>query len=92
MATTEEVQAEVGLRIAELRRERGTTQAEFAATVGMSERNYRNIEAGRMNVTLDTLVRIAGSLGVPIAALFELATERVRSPAVRVPQPKKSRR
>lgn len=71
MATrTEAAQRSVGLRIQELRQGRGETQESFAARLGMLAPNYARIEQGRMNVTIDTLVRVAHGLQVDMAELF----------------------
>jgi len=50
-------------RIAEVRRERGVTQEELAARLGMAVRGLQRIEAGQ-NITLHTLARIASALDV----------------------------
>lgn len=75
---TETAQRSVGLRIQELRRARGETQESFAAKLGMLSPNYARIEQGRMNVTIDTLVRIAAGLKVELAELF--APTKARRP------------
>lgn len=47
-----------------LRRERGIAQAAFAARAGLDRGYYGAIERGELNVTLDTLVKVAAGLGV----------------------------
>lgn len=62
----------LGRRIAELRRARGLTQEKAAERLGMLAPNYARIEQGRLNVTIDTLMRVVRMLGddVTIADLF----------------------
>jgi DNA-binding XRE family transcriptional regulator len=67
----EEVIKCIGLRIAELRAEAGLTQAQVAEKLSMILGNYQRIEYGLQNLTIQTIVRIAGVLGVPSIALWE---------------------
>jgi len=53
----------VGRRVAELRAERGLTQQEAADALEMALKSYQRIEAGAQNLTLRTLVRVAGAFG-----------------------------
>ena len=48
------------------------TQAELAEMVGVHEKYIGVIEAGKQNVTLKTLNKIANSLDIEITKLFEL--------------------
>lgn len=48
------------------------TQAELAELVGVHEKYIGVIEAGKQNITLKTLNKIANSLGINIIKLFEL--------------------
>ena len=68
--STESVQKDLGLRVRELRHLAGLTQEEGAVQLGMLTPNYARIEQGRMNVTIDTVVRLANMLGVSVADLF----------------------
>ncbi|WP_055550626.1 helix-turn-helix domain-containing protein [Streptomyces sp. NBRC 110028] len=54
---------EIGARIAEARRERGATQAQLAATIGMDRTALAKIESGSRRVTAVELVMIARELG-----------------------------
>lgn len=69
----------VGLRIAELREQRGLTQADLAGEIGVEPRNAQRYEAG-VNLTLATLVRIANALGVAPEMFFRRARRPKRSP------------
>jgi len=68
----------MGHRIQELRREQGHTQETSAAKLGMLPSNYARLEQGRLNTTVNTLVRIAGALDVDVGQLFA-APKRRRS-------------
>ena len=56
----------VGRRVAELRTERGLTQEELAARLGMSDRYLRRLEAGEINMSIWALARLANALGATI--------------------------
>jgi transcriptional regulator with XRE-family HTH domain len=81
-AETAAILKELGKRISELRRAKGFTQETAAERLKMLAPNYARIEQGRLNVTVDTLVRIVKMLGddVKIADLFAppTMTERRR--------------
>jgi len=65
--------AAVGQAIRGLREERGHSQEAFAAIAGLDRSYYGAIERGEFNVTIDTLVKIASSLGVPASELLQRA-------------------
>jgi transcriptional regulator with XRE-family HTH domain len=47
------------------------TQEQAAETSGIAVRHYQKIEAGDVNVTVGTLVRVAKAFRVPVKALFD---------------------
>ncbi len=61
---------DVGRRIAELRVARGWTQDVFAERAEVSPGYIRHVEAGRENLTLTSLVKLATLLGVTVPDLF----------------------
>ncbi|MFP2924144.1 helix-turn-helix domain-containing protein [Pyxidicoccus sp. 3LG] len=63
----------VGRRVAELRAELGQTQEEFSAQVGIGLKYLQRIEAGRENLTIESLVKLANHLNARVTALFEPA-------------------
>ncbi|HYO67417.1 MAG TPA: helix-turn-helix transcriptional regulator [Archangium sp.] len=75
--TPKAVARNVGRRVAELRGERGLTQEEFSAEVGVSLRYLQQVEAGRENLTIESLVKLANHLNTRVTALFEPAQTRV---------------
>ena len=54
----------IGPRIAALRRERGMSQAELAASIGLSPSALGMYEQGRREPSADTMVALARALGV----------------------------
>ena len=59
------------LRLKELLAKKGITMKEFSATSGISQSNLSNYINGNISPTLDTLNKIADSLGVELAELFK---------------------
>ncbi len=60
----------LGQRIRKLRQARGWTLEQAAEAMSMDATQLAKIEAGALNVTLVTLVRIADGLGLKVGALF----------------------
>lgn len=78
----------LGRRIAELRATAGLTQEQFAARLDISLQYIQRIEAGRENLTVRSLLRVSGALGVQLVALFvppQSAEVRVGRPPSRKP-------
>lgn len=67
---TTQVKHTVGATIRALRLAAGRSAAEVAAAAGMAAPNYARLEASRHRPRVDTLVRIAEALRVPLARLF----------------------
>src|SRR5918995_2450444 len=61
----------LGQRIRALRLERELQQRQLAEKAGMTPSMVSQIESGRLMPSLHTLGKIAGALGVTIAALFD---------------------
>ncbi len=64
---------EVGRNLRDARKKAGLRQKEVVAVSGVAYRHYQNIEAGRVNVTLETLCRLAEAFGTSVS---ELTRER----------------
>lgn len=60
---------EFGMRITKLRKELGKTQQEMADLLHTSLDNYRGIEKGRRNPSLDLLVAMSAAFGVSLDRL-----------------------
>lgn len=69
--TAARIKARVGARVAELRRAKGWTQERLAEKVEASVQWVSRIEGGRENVTIDTLVLFANTLGATVVDLVE---------------------
>ncbi len=61
--------AQIGHLIAQIRQERGLTQAEFARRLATSQSAVNRIERGRQNLTLDTLGHISQVLNKQIISV-----------------------
>jgi transcriptional regulator with XRE-family HTH domain len=70
----------MGHRIRELREMRSLTQSEIAARVEMTVSNYKRIEYGKQNATVDTLARLAEALHTPLWRLFTKPRSARRPP------------
>ncbi len=60
----------LGARVRELREKRGWTLERAAEAMDLDLKHLQKVEAGKLNVTLVTLVRIAEGFSVPLATLF----------------------
>ncbi|MFE8961711.1 helix-turn-helix domain-containing protein [Streptomyces iakyrus] len=60
----------IGDRIRHVRIHRNLTQERVFLAVPMTRSFYQEVEAGRANPSLETLLRIARAIGVPIADLL----------------------
>ncbi|GAA4670756.1 XRE family transcriptional regulator [Amycolatopsis dongchuanensis] len=63
---TDEVLASVGPRLRALRRQRGITLAELARITGVSESTLSRLESGQRRATLELLLPLAHTYGVPL--------------------------
>lgn len=66
-----ELQGTVGRNIRRLRRERGLSQEDLAAEIGVHRTYMGGVERGERNLTLRSLERLAGRLGVSPISLLE---------------------
>lgn len=66
MITTNE---KIGTLIAQVRQERGLTQAEFAKKLGTSQSAVNRIEKGKQNLSLETLARVSDALNKQIISI-----------------------
>lgn len=69
----------IGNRIRTLRKERGLRQEDMEK-FGLNHKYYQRIEAGKVNVTLNTLEKIANAFEIDPSELFEFPL--ARSPEV----------
>lgn len=60
----------IGFNIRTLRDQRGHSQAKFAEMVGVNRSYLNQIEQGKMNASVNILVKISDGLDVPLPDLF----------------------
>ena len=75
------VMKDIGRRVAELRHDRTWTQAHFAELLEVTTNYIARIEAGRENLSIQSLVSLANALGVRSSALWDkpnVATKTTR--------------
>lgn len=58
------------IRIKTLRIERGYSQEKFALKIGMDRTYYASVEAGKRNIALKNIKKIADGLEVTLEELF----------------------
>ncbi|MCR5782887.1 MAG: helix-turn-helix transcriptional regulator [Clostridia bacterium] len=63
---------DLGKRIKELRKEKtGLSQEKFALKIEMDRTYFASVEAGRRNISIVNIKKIADGLGVSLSELFE---------------------
>ena len=60
----------LGRRIRELRQQTGLSQEKFALKIGMDRTYFASVEAGKRNIAIVNIKKIAGRLGVTLSELF----------------------
>ncbi len=65
------IQAALGRRIQELRRGLGLSQEKFALSIEMDRSYYASVEAGKRNISICNIKKIADGLGVSLSELFQ---------------------
>lgn len=61
----------VGNRIKELRQQTGLSQEKFALKIGMDRTYFASVEAGKRNIAIVNLKKIADGLEVSLSELFK---------------------
>jgi transcriptional regulator with XRE-family HTH domain len=62
----------IGTRLKEVRKAKGLSQRELGE-LGINHKYYQRIEAGKVNLTLGSLQKLASALGVRVLELFQLS-------------------
>ena len=65
------IQKMFGERIQTLRKAKGLSQEKFALLIDMDRTYYASVEAGKRNISLQNIKKIADGLGISISGLFE---------------------
>lgn len=61
----------LGERIKELRKSKGISQEKFALSIGMDRTYFASVEAGKRNISIVNIEKIANGLNVSLSELFE---------------------
>lgn len=64
------IQKNFGLAIKKLREETGVSQEKFALSIGMDRTYYASVEAGKRNISLQNIYKIAEGFNISVSALF----------------------
>lgn len=65
------IQKSFGQKIQRLRKEQGLSQEKFALLINMDRTYYASVEAGRRNISIVNIKKIADGLGISLKKLFE---------------------
>lgn len=65
------ITVELGKRIRRLRLQTGLSQEKFALKISMNRTYFASVEAGKRNISICNIKKIADGLGVPLSELFE---------------------
>ncbi len=60
-----------GNRVKELRNKIGLSQEKFALQIGMDRTYFASVEAGRRNISICNIKKIADGLEISLSELFE---------------------
>ena len=73
------IQREFGLTLKKYREQMRLSQEKFALKIGMDRTYYSSVEAGKRNISLVNIKKIADGLGVSLSELFrEIEESEVR--------------
>lgn len=64
------IQKSFGNRIQELRKMHGLSQEKFALQINMDRTYYASVEAGKRNISLCNIKKIADGFGITLEELF----------------------
>lgn len=62
---------DLGRRIRELRQRTSLSQEKFALKIGMDRTYFASVEAGKRNIAIVNIKKIADGLGVSLSELFK---------------------
>lgn len=66
-----DIQRSFGLKVQQLRKEKGLSQEKFALSTDMDRTYFASVEAGKRNIAIKNIQKIADGLGVSLSELFE---------------------
>ncbi len=65
------IQVELGQRIQEIRISQGISQEKFALSINMDRTYYASVEAGKRNISIINIKKIADGFGISLSDLFK---------------------
>ncbi len=65
-----DIRRQLGLRIQQLRKATGYSQEKFAILIDMDRTYFASVEAGKRNISIVNIQKIADGLGVSLSELF----------------------
>ena len=65
------ITVDLGKRIREFRQQTGLSQEKFALKIGMDRTYFASVEAGKRNIAIVNIKKIADGLGITLSELFE---------------------
>lgn len=71
MKRNDTVEAKFGARVRELRAKIGLSQEKFALEIGMDRTYLASVEAGRRNLSLKNIKKLADGFSVTLSDMFE---------------------
>lgn len=66
-----DIQKLFGLKVQQLRKQKGLSQEKFALLINMDRTYLASVEAGKRNIALKNIYKIANGFGVSLSELFE---------------------
>lgn len=67
----ENIQQRLGIRIRSLREAKGLSQEKFALKIGMDRTYYASVEAGKRNIAIINIEKIANGFNISLSELFK---------------------
>jgi len=64
------IQESLGAKIQSLRKQTGLSQEKFALHIGMDRTYFASVEAGKRNISIQNIKKIAEGLGISLSELF----------------------
>lgn len=65
------ITVELGKRIKQLRMKKGLSQEKFSLEIGMDRTYFASVEAGKRNISICNIKKIADGLEISLSELFE---------------------
>ena len=65
------ITVELGKKIKQLRMKKGLSQEKFALEIGMDRPYFASVEAGKRNISICNIKKIADGLEISLSELFE---------------------